>query len=64
MRLNDLINKVELYAPNADIQTIVKAYLFAAQAHNGQIRKSGEAYLTHPLAVATILIISIGSTGF
>jgi GTP diphosphokinase / guanosine-3',5'-bis(diphosphate) 3'-diphosphatase len=55
MRLNDLINKVEIYAQNADIQTIVKAYLFAAQAHNGQTRKSGEAYLTHPLAVATIL---------
>ena len=34
---------------------IVDAYLYSAQAHDGQTRKSGEAYLTHPLAVAFIL---------
>ena len=33
----------------------MNAYLFSAQAHTGQTRKSGEAYLTHPLAVADIL---------
>ena len=34
---------------------IVDAYLYSAQSHTGQKRKSGEAYLTHPLAVAGIL---------
>ena len=55
MRLNELITSVQQYAKDADIQTLVNAYIFAAQAHNGQMRKSGEAYLTHPLAVAMIL---------
>lgn len=55
MRLNELISSVQEYSKDADIQTIVNAYIFAAQAHNGQTRKSGEAYLTHPLAVAMIL---------
>ena len=55
MRLNELITAVQQYAKDADIQTLVNAYIFAAQAHNGQMRKSGEAYLTHPLAVAMIL---------
>ena len=55
MRLNELISAVQEYAQDADIQTIINAYIFAAQAHNGQTRKSGEAYLTHPLAVAMIL---------
>ena len=55
MRLNELISAVQQYSSDADIQTLVNAYLFAAQAHNGQTRKSGEAYLTHPLAVAMIL---------
>jgi len=55
MRLNELISSVQQYSKDADIQTIVNAYIFAAQAHNGQTRKSGEAYLTHPLAVAMIL---------
>lgn len=37
------------------IQSIYKAYLMAAEAHDGQRRKSGEAYISHPLAVARIV---------
>ncbi len=40
--------------PKASADTIIDAYEVAAEAHEGQFRKSGEPYVTHPLAVATI----------
>lgn len=55
MRLNDILDTVGSYAPNADLDVIMRAYVFSAKAHAGQVRKSGEPYLTHPLAVAGIL---------
>ena len=55
VRVNDLIEKVQTYSPDADIRMLVDAYLYSAHAHTGQKRKSGEAYLTHPLAVACLL---------
>ena len=39
----------------ADLAKLKKAYLYAADKHQGQFRESGDAYITHPLAVATIL---------
>src|SRR5687768_17578862 len=41
--------------PNADMVPVESAFEFAAQAHAGQMRASGEPYVTHPLAVAGIL---------
>jgi guanosine-3',5'-bis(diphosphate) 3'-pyrophosphohydrolase len=41
--------------PKADIRVLQRAYDVAAQFHRGQLRKSGDPYITHPLAVATIL---------
>lgn len=41
--------------PKGDVASIQKAYLVAARMHEGQKRKSGDPYITHPLAVATIL---------
>ena len=55
MTLQALLESVRSYAPDADTEQIANAYLFAANAHKGQTRKSGEDYLTHPLAVACIL---------
>jgi len=55
MRLNDILDTVGNYATNADLDVIMRAYVFSAKAHAGQVRKSGEPYLTHPLAVAGIL---------
>ena len=55
MRVDDIIKTVQTYSPDADIDLIMRAYVFSAQAHNGQMRKSGEDYLIHPLAVAGIL---------
>ncbi len=51
----ELIASVKLYHPSTDISLIEKAYKVADEAHKGQVRKSGEAYIIHPLCVAIIL---------
>ncbi|NGN69246.1 bifunctional (p)ppGpp synthetase/guanosine-3',5'-bis(diphosphate) 3'-pyrophosphohydrolase, partial [Streptomyces sp. A7024] len=43
------------YFPDADLDTLSRAYLLAELSHRGQMRKSGEPYITHPLAVTLIL---------
>lgn len=55
MDVNNLINEIKKYNPNADFSLIKRAYDFAAKAHENQKRKSGEPYIVHPLAVATTL---------
>lgn len=53
---NDLLNKVTTYIHNeTDLKRIYEAYLFADEKHKGQMRKSGDPYITHPLHVAIIL---------
>ena len=47
----ELIASVKRYHPSADISLIEKAYNIASKAHKGQVRKSGEAYIIHPLCV-------------
>lgn len=51
----DLLNKIKIYNPNADVELILKAYRFSEKYHEGQIRRSGEPYISHPLSVAGIL---------
>jgi guanosine-3',5'-bis(diphosphate) 3'-pyrophosphohydrolase len=53
--IDDLLAKLKTYLPEAQVEEIHQAYLFGAQAHEGQRRLSGEAYITHPVAVAQIL---------
>ena len=53
--IEELIEKVRRYNPDAQVELIRRAYDFSAQAHEGQLRRSGEPYLAHPLAVAEIL---------
>jgi len=55
IRLNDITSKVLSDYPAADINLIEKAYVYSAKVHKGQVRLSGEPYLTHPLEVAGIL---------
>ena len=50
--LCDLVGK---YMDKEQVQEVYQAYLFGAQAHEGQVRQSGEPYIYHPLAVARIL---------
>nr|WP_240191376.1 bifunctional (p)ppGpp synthetase/guanosine-3',5'-bis(diphosphate) 3'-pyrophosphohydrolase [Aeromicrobium sp. YIM 150415] len=53
--LDPLLKVYRATHPKGDIASIEKAYRIAAQMHEGQTRKSGDPYITHPLAVATIL---------
>jgi GTP pyrophosphokinase len=53
--IQDVIRKVQDYAPGADVGLVTEAYQYAALKHRGQVRKNGEDYLVHPLAVANIL---------
>jgi len=55
IRLNDILTRVSSYHPDADLDIIKKAYVYSAKVHQGQLRKSGEPYLVHPLEVAGIL---------
>jgi len=53
--INQLIDKLEAYLPHEDVERVQAAYDFAYQAHEGQRRRSGEPYITHPVAVADLL---------
>ncbi len=53
--ISDLCDYLECYLPEAQIREIYHTYLFGAEAHEGQQRKSGEPYIYHPIAVARIL---------
>ena len=50
-----LVAMVRRYHPSDDISLIEKAYKIAYQAHEGQLRKSGEPYIIHPVCVCIIL---------
>ena len=51
----DLIARVHKYHPSDEVSLIEKAYRTASEAHAGQVRKSGEPYIIHPLCVGIIL---------
>lgn len=51
----NLMNRIRSYHPSDDLSMVQRAYELADQAHNGQLRKSGEPYIIHPLQVAYIL---------
>jgi GTP pyrophosphokinase len=50
-----LMTQLEGYLPSADLPSITEAYEFAAKAHQGQLRRNGDPYISHPVAVAEIL---------
>ena len=55
IRLNDILQRVQSYHPDPDLDVIKKAYVYSAKLHQGQLRNSGEPYLVHPLEVAGVL---------
>ena len=55
IRFEAIRDRVRAYQPDADFDLLRAAYVVAAQAHQGQVRLSGEPYLNHPLEVAGIL---------
>jgi GTP pyrophosphokinase len=55
IRFEDLVEKVRVYSPDADLELLRRAYVFSAFEHKGQVRHSGEPYMVHPLEVADFL---------
>lgn len=55
IRINDIVDRVMEYNPGANVDIIERAYVYSARVHLGQMRLSGEPYLSHPLEVAAIL---------
>ena len=53
--ISDLCKLLDKYLDTSQVKEIYRAYLFSAEAHNGQVRKSGEAYIFHPVAATYIL---------
>jgi len=53
--VDQLLKTVRTHHPKADVGLIERAYAAAERAHDGQLRRSGEPYITHPVAVAQIL---------
>ena len=51
----ELKSEIKKYHPSADTSLVDKAYKVAYDAHKGQVRKSGEPYISHPVAVARIV---------
>jgi GTP pyrophosphokinase len=54
-RITDILDKTQTYLSSEEQEIIEKAYIFSASVHLGQVRLSGEPYLTHPMEVAGIL---------
>ena len=53
--ISDLLTYLESYLTPEQVREVYRAYLFGAEAHQGQMRQSGEPYIYHPIAVARIL---------
>jgi GTP pyrophosphokinase len=55
IRFDDILEKVAASYSEKEVNQLKKAYVYAARAHKGQTRRSGEPYLSHPLEVASML---------
>ena len=56
MSIKSLINQIQAYNPEAEVELLERCYRFAQEAHEGQKRKSGEPYFTHCIKTAEILV--------
>lgn len=55
IRITDILDRINSYNPEADLDLVERAYVYSARIHEGQVRLSGEPYLSHPLEVAGLL---------
>ena len=55
IRITDILDGISAYDPEADLDLVERAYVYSARIHDGQVRLSGEPYLSHPLEVAGLL---------
>lgn len=54
-QLQEVIDRLTSFHPKSNVEEVIKAYQVAEYLHRNQLRKSGEAYITHPIAVAGML---------
>jgi GTP diphosphokinase / guanosine-3',5'-bis(diphosphate) 3'-diphosphatase len=55
LTITELVDRVRSYQPAADVELISRAYDYSMKAHEGQTRKSGDPYFSHPTSVAGII---------
>ena len=55
IRITDILDRLTTYHREADLDLVERAYVYSARVHEGQVRLSGEPYLSHPLEVAGLL---------
>lgn len=55
IRITDILDRISSYNSDADLDLVERAYIYSARIHEGQVRLSGEPYLSHPLEVAGLL---------
>lgn len=55
LKLDEILGNIQAYAPDARLEAVRKAWVFAQKYHRGQLRKSGEPFFAHPLEVANLL---------
>ena len=53
--LKELVDTIQSYNPEGNVDVLRRAHEFAATIHGGQARRSGDPYLSHPMEVAAIL---------
>src|SRR4029077_13083928 len=53
--VDELITEIEAYKPDADRELVTRAFHYAANAHDGQVRRSGQEFILHPWGAAKIL---------
>lgn len=56
-QIEEVLAMASTYLNTEELEKIKKAYYFATAMHEGQYRKSGEAYVYHPIAVARLLAL-------
>ena len=61
LRFEDILDKIQQYQPDADLDFLRRAYIYSAKVHQGASRLSGEPYLVHPIEVAGILADRTGN---
>ena len=56
LTLQEMLARLAKYSREGDLALVERAYAFAEKAHQGQVRRSGEPYFSHPVHVASILV--------
>ena len=56
LKQHEMVERIKAYDPDANVDAINRAYIFAMKCHGGQLRASGDPYYSHPVQVASLLV--------